>query len=88
MVRHHKEVSKYSELLIQSLGSLKYFLIGWVCIGSGFEQQCLRNVSEVTFPDYEECNQYYNLVTEDLRDLDTVKINFTCVQAATLEDLL
>ncbi len=76
------------ELLIQYLASLKFFLIGWVCIGLGVDQKCLRMVSEVNFPNYEQCNEYYSLVTEDLQDLDTVEINFSCVQAGVLEDVL
>lgn len=68
---------------------LKFFLVGWVCVGvAGIDQQCVRMGSEVVFPNYEECNEYYQTATHDLRDLKTVEMNFTCVQAGLLEDIL
>ena len=68
---------------------LKYFLIGWMCVGMGVDQKCLRVASEVTHPDYEECNEYYQWVQEDLMDLEGyVTLSFNCVQAASLEDVL
>jgi hypothetical protein len=68
---------------------LKFFLIGWVCIGTGVDQNCLRVASEVTHVNYEECNEYYQWVREDLLDLtEYVRMSFNCVQAASLEDIL
>ena len=68
---------------------LKFFLIGWVCIGMGVDQSRLRVASEVTHPNYEECNDYYQWVQEDLTDLtEYVTMSFNCVQAASLEDIL
>ena len=67
---------------------LKFFLVGWVCVGTGLDQQCVRMGSEVVFSSYEECNQYYVEATHDLKDLKTVDLNFTCVQAGLLEDIL
>ena len=68
---------------------LKFFLIGWVFIGMGVDQSCLRVASEVTHPNYEECNDYYQWVQEDLTDLtEYVTMSFNCVQAASLEDIL
>ena len=68
---------------------LKFFLIGWVCIGMGVDQKCLRVASEVTHANYEDCNEYYQWVQEDLMDLEGyVPLSFNCVQAASLEDIL
>lgn len=67
---------------------MKWFLVGWVCIGLNVDQTCVRMGSEVIFSDYVECNEYYQLATKDLQDLNTVKLNFTCVQAGLLEDIL
>ena len=68
---------------------LKFFLIGWGCIGMGVDQSCLRVASEITHPNYEECNDYYQWVQEDLTDLtEYVTMSFNCVQAASLEDIL
>ena len=68
---------------------LKFFLIGWVCIGTGIDQNCLRVASEVTHANYEDCNEYYQWVQDDLIDLTGyVSMSFNCVQAASLEDIL
>ena len=67
---------------------LKFFLIGWVCIGMGVDQKCIRVGSEINHSTFEECNNYYKMVREDLSDLeDEIIMNFFCVQAASLEDL-
>lgn len=67
---------------------LKFFLIGWICVGLGQNQKCIRVGSEINHPTFEECNSYYKTVREDLSDLeDEIVMNFVCVQAASLEDL-
>jgi len=67
---------------------MKFFLVGWVCLGLGVDMQCVRMGSEVIHESYDQCNQYYQAVTRDLRDLDTVALKFTCVQAGLIEDVL
>tara|TARA_R100000388_G_scaffold30926_2_gene24203 strand:- start:217 stop:441 length:225 start_codon:yes stop_codon:yes gene_type:complete len=68
---------------------LKFFLVGWVCIGTGIDQSCLRVASEITHATYPECNDYYEMVQGDLNDLDDyITLSFSCVQAASLEDVL
>mgnify|MGYP003109535118 FL=1 len=68
---------------------LKYFLIGWMCVGTGMDKKCLRVASEVTHPNYEECNEYYQWVQNDVAEMDGyVTLLFNCVQAASLEDIL
>jgi len=68
---------------------LKFFLVGWACIGLGIDQKCVRLGSEVIFESYEECNQYYQLIAQDLTSRDeTIKLQFTCASSGVLEDLL
>lgn len=76
------------ELLIRCLASLKYFLMGWICLGANEDKLCVRMGSEVIFPDYEQCNEYYKVAMQDLYDLNTVEFKFTCAQAGVLEDVL
>jgi len=66
---------------------LKFFLVGWVCLGQGIEEKCVRMASEVVHDTYESCNEYYQLVATDLADTGA-ELNFTCVQAGLIEDLL
>jgi len=66
---------------------LKFFLVGWVCLGQGIEEKCVRMASEVVHDTYESCNEYYQLVTTDLADTGA-ELNFTCVQAGLIEDVL
>lgn len=67
---------------------LKFFLVGWVCLGTpNVDYQCVRMGSEVIFPDYQTCNEYFQLVKEDLADTGA-ELKFTCVQAGLLEDVL
>ena len=47
---------------------LKFFLVGWVCIGTELDKQCVRMGSEVIFDTYQECNEYYQLARSDLSD--------------------
>jgi hypothetical protein len=67
---------------------LKFFLVGWVCIGTGLDKQCVRMGSEVIFDTYQECNEYYQLARSDLSNLKDTELKFTCVQAGLLEDVL
>ena len=48
---------------------LKFFLVGWICIGLAENQKCIRVSSEINHPTFEECNSYYKAVREDLSDL-------------------
>ena len=67
---------------------LKFFLVGWVCIGGVSDEQCVRMGSSVVHPDYESCNQYYQLFQEEFADAKDVELKFTCVQAGLIEDIL
>ena len=68
---------------------LKFFLVGWVCIGVAIDQKCVRLGSEVVFEDYEECAQYYDVISKDLYSRDeTIELKFHCVSSGVLEDLL
>ena len=68
---------------------LKFFLVGWVCIGLAIDQKCVRVGSEVIFESYEECAQYYEVISEDLYSRDeTIEMKFHCVSSGVLEDLL
>jgi len=62
---------------------LKFFLVGWACIGLGYDQKCVRLGSEVIF------EEYYKLVATELTSRDeTIKLQFTCASSGVLEDLL
>ena len=66
----------------------KFFLFGFVCIGQGIEQECLRVASEINHSSYVECNDYYQMVKDVLSDLKGyITMNFTCIEAASLEDI-
>ena len=67
---------------------MKFFLVGWVCLGLSVDMQCVRMGSEVIHDTYEQCNEYYKLVAQDISDLETVTLKFTCVQAGLIEDVL
>ena len=68
---------------------LKFFLVGWVCVGLAIDQKCVRVGSEVIFESYEECAQYYEVISEDLYSRDeTIDMKFHCVSSGVLEDLL
>lgn len=67
---------------------LKVFLVGWVCLGTpNINQKCVRMASSVVHDDYESCNQYYQLFREDVADTGAA-LNFSCIEAGLLEDLL
>jgi len=67
---------------------LKFFLVGWVCLGTpNVDYQCVRMGSEVIHDSYESCNQYFQEVREELADTKA-ELKFTCVQAGLLEDVL
>lgn len=67
---------------------LKFFLVGWICVGGVSDETCVRMGSEVIHNTYQECNEYYQLVKEDLSDIKDTQLKFTCVQAGVLEDVL
>ena len=68
---------------------LKFFLVGWACIGIGYDQKCVRLGSEVIFESYEECAQYYDVVSEVLYSRDeTITMKFHCVSSGLIEDFL
>lgn len=67
---------------------LKFFLVGWICIGQGVEQKCVRMASEIIHDSYDDCNQYFSVVREEMTDLIDVKLQFTCVEAGLLEEYL
>lgn len=67
---------------------MKFFLIGWICLGVGIDEKCVRMGSEVIHPSYELCNEYYTIVREEFSDIKDLQMSFTCVQAGLLEDLL
>jgi len=67
---------------------LKFFLVGWVCVGGVSDQQCVRMGSSITHDTYESCNQYYQSVREQFAYDKNVTLKFTCVQAGVLEDIL
>lgn len=66
---------------------IKFFLVGWVCVGGVSNETCVRMGSEVIHKSYQECNEYYQAVTQSLQDLESVTLKFTCVEAGLLEDL-
>ena len=47
---------------------LKWLLVGWMCTGAGEQQVCLRMASEVVHESFDQCDQYYGVVAEELRD--------------------
>tara|TARA_E500000178_G_scaffold254667_1_gene251209 strand:+ start:225 stop:434 length:210 start_codon:yes stop_codon:yes gene_type:complete len=66
---------------------MKFFLVGWVCLGTvNVDYQCVRMASEVTHDTYESCNQYYQLFRESVADTGA-NLKFTCVEAGLLEDV-
>ena len=68
---------------------LKWFLVGWVCVSVASEQKCLRMASDVVHPTLEQCQQYYSVFYEELRNKPIIKsIDFHCVEASILEDLI
>ena len=65
---------------------LKFFLVGWVCLGQGVEQKCVRMGSQVIHDSYESCNDYFDVIRGEMSDVKDLKLQFTCVQAGLLED--
>jgi len=66
---------------------LKWLLVGWMCTGAGEQQVCLRMASEVIHENYNQCKQYYEVVSEELRAPGII-LDFDCVQAYIVEDNL
>jgi len=68
---------------------LKFFLVGWICIGVATEQKCVRVGSEVIFESFKECSQYYDVVSKVLYSRDeTITMKFHCVSSGLIEDFL
>jgi len=66
---------------------LKWLLVGWMCTGVGQEKVCLRMASEVIHDNFEQCDQYYGVIAEELR-APNITLQFDCVQAYIVEDNL
>tara|TARA_B100001248_G_C27199905_1_gene370758 strand:+ start:411 stop:614 length:204 start_codon:yes stop_codon:yes gene_type:complete len=66
---------------------LKWLLVGWMCTGVGQEKVCLRMASEVIHENFDQCDQYYGVIAEDLR-APNITLQFDCVQAYIVEDNL
>jgi hypothetical protein len=68
---------------------LKWFLVGWLCLGEGVDQSCVRMASSIIHPTVEDCQQFYATVQSELNDLgDHVELDFHCVQTTIIEDYL
>jgi hypothetical protein len=66
---------------------MKFFLVGWVCLGTvNVDYQCVRMASGVVHDTFESCSQYYDLFMEDMAGVGA-DLKFTCVQAGLLEDI-
>jgi|TARA_E500000318_G_C3555134_1_gene210741 hypothetical protein len=66
---------------------LKWLLVGWMCTGVGQEKVCLRMASEVIHENFDQCDQYYGVIAEELR-APNITLQFDCVQAYIVEDNL
>ena len=66
---------------------LKWLLVGWMCTGAGEQQVCLRMASEVVHESFDQCDQYYGVIAEELSD-PGIFLSFDCVQAYIVEDNL
>tara|TARA_R110002020_G_scaffold9522_5_gene37360 strand:- start:10576 stop:10791 length:216 start_codon:yes stop_codon:yes gene_type:complete len=67
---------------------LKFFLIGWACVYSGTQEQCIRMGSEVVHDSIESCQQHYNLILEEVAKVDSVEIKLSCVSSGIIEDYI
>tara|TARA_X000001382_G_scaffold106982_1_gene82532 strand:- start:90 stop:305 length:216 start_codon:yes stop_codon:yes gene_type:complete len=67
---------------------LKFFLIGWACVYSGNDTNCVRMGSEVVHTSLESCQQYYKLILEDASKTEGVEMNLKCVSSGLVEDYL
>ena len=67
---------------------MKWFLVGWICLGAGVDQKCVRMASEVIHESYNECNEYFKVIKEDFSDVENLEWKFTCVEAGLIEDVL
>ena len=47
---------------------LKWLLVGWMCTGAGEQQICLRMASEVVHDSFDQCDEYYGVVAEELEN--------------------
>ena len=67
---------------------LKFFLIGWACVYSGTQTNCVRMGSEVIHNSLESCQQYYEIILEDVSKVESVEMDLTCVSSGLVEDYL
>ena len=67
---------------------LKFFLIGWACVYSGTQEQCVRMGSEVIHDSIESCEQHYEVILEKISKVKDVEIKLTCVSSGVIEDYL
>tara|TARA_B100001057_G_C22244009_1_gene716900 strand:+ start:331 stop:546 length:216 start_codon:yes stop_codon:yes gene_type:complete len=67
---------------------LKFFLIGWACVYSGTQEQCVRMGSEVIHDSIESCEQHYEVILEEISKVKDVEIKLTCVSSGVIEDYL
>ena len=66
----------------------KFFLIGWACVSSGVEKQCVRMGSEVIHTSIESCQQHYELILKEILKVEDVTVNLNCVSSGVIEDYL
>jgi|TARA_X000001316_G_scaffold2992_1_gene527 transposase-like protein len=67
---------------------LKFFLIGWACVYSGTQEQCVRMGSEVIHETIESCEQHYEVILEEISKVKDVEIKLTCVSSGVIEDYI
>ena len=67
---------------------LKFFLIGWACVYSGTQEQCVRMGSEVIHENIESCEQHYEVILEEISKVKDVEIKLTCVSSGVIEDYI
>ena len=67
---------------------LKFFLIGWACVYSGTQEQCVSMGSEVIHETIESCEQHYEVILEEISKVKDVEIKLTCVSSGVIEDYI
>jgi transposase-like protein len=67
---------------------LKFFLIGWACVYSGTQEQCVRMGSEVIHETIESCEQHYEVILEEISKVKDVELKLTCVSSGVIEDYI
>jgi|TARA_R100001460_G_scaffold52499_2_gene91352 hypothetical protein len=67
---------------------LKFFLIGWACVSSSGQEQCIRVGSEVIHDTFESCQQHYGLILSEISKVEDVNMQLNCVSSGVIEDLM